>query len=1297
MLRLDKLEIRGFKSFCDYTEVIFHEGITAIIGPNGCGKSNIVDAVTWVLGEQSAKNLRGGKMEDVVFNGTRDRKPVGMAEVLLTLTAVADIIPRQENEDFEEPADARSEGEVPDGAIGREADADLLASLGVALPAEPAPAETADAPRPAVPAKPRRPPRSRIPTLMAGEKITIGRRLYRSGDSDYLMNGRNCRLRDIQDFFSGTGLSRAHYAIVEQGRIGQVLSSKPYDRRALIEEAAGVSRFKAKRHQAELKLEATRQNLARLNDLISEIERQIASLKRQATRAKRYRALRDELRAKLRVYFLSVAGRMELAQQAAAEALQNLTAHGEALAAQLSAGVADGAQARQSARDAEDRLASARQSAANAGLEYDRATNLLTHLAQQLEQAAVRRTEIAAELSRSDERRRLLDAALDASRQTNRRIVEELAGDEGRLRDAEAKHREQYDALQEAEREQERLRTQLLTHITRTERLRTQEEQLRDAEARLIRQIHNLENESLRAAERKQATAAELAEAQERYARTRAGADALKTALAEARAAQESAESGLRQAQTSLAELQRERTRSEDRLASLKNLDEHHTYYSSAVQTLLNDAKRIPNFKALGALADFLNVPPTYESLIENTLGDRIQAIVVPTVEDAISGSDWLERKAAGRAAFLIAGVHGGGEASAPAGSVQSATGAGAPFFTLLGLAEHLVPVVSRAYPALATAELVADLPQAFERSAAHPETLFITASGAQVLACTLLVTGGGDRQPKSVLSLKRDIRDLTQKIAETSQAIEAATAALDAAARKVDEARARRQRLDGELRETETQLAALNVELAQRKREDERAAQHCTVVASERAQLAQEQAQHGERLSQTTRDVAEAIARRDDAERAAVAVQQRVASLRPVVEKAAQELSEIRAVVAGRLERRRAAAAELRRLEQDREEAERIAGQLQFESAETSEREATLGAQRAECAAQIGALQEAVAHTVRHVSDEEARLESARRHADALEVRIAELHRADSANREARSEREVDLARRAAEYEHLLRDCRAELGENLEELRQRPADEPPAPDASEADDASSPGEEPSESVPEAVDAEVSTDHLAAAVEALKRKIENLGPINMLALEELEEAEKRHVFLTEQRADVLDSMTATEEALNEIRKRTKQRFIDAFHQINAYFTETFQELFGGGRGEMTLIDPEDILETGIDIIAQPPGKRLQSVLLLSGGEKAMAALALILAIFRYRPSPFCILDEVDAPLDEANIDRFSVKVSEMSLQTQFLVVTHNKRTMEAANSIYGVTMPEPGVSKLLSVRFDAAPASPAQS
>ncbi|QUW02746.1 chromosome segregation protein SMC [Chloracidobacterium validum] len=1243
MLRLDKLELRGFKSFCDTTQVIFHTGVTAIVGPNGCGKSNIVDAMTWVLGEQSAKNLRGGKMEDVIFNGTRDRKPLGLAEVSLTFTVVQDIVEGR-------AAEPNAETDDPTAALVAANEAAEAADALTDMP------PTTDAAT-AVPQARRRPPR--LPRLVAGEKITIGRRLYRSGDSDYLINGRICRLRDIQDFFSGTGLGRAHYAIIEQGRISQVLSSKPQDRRAIIEEAAGIGRFKAKRHEAELKLEATRHNLARLDDLIGEIERSIGNLRRQAQKSRKFIALREELRASQRRYVALVHGRLQASQATVAETRANLIGERDRCQAELDRLSAQVTAAREAARQAETELAEAHQAAAAAERALDQAQHVKANLEAERVRLATRDTELAAALEQCAQRQQHLVEARAQAQASADGLAAALTALEAELSAADTAHQAAAAALRDAETAHDQARQQHLDWLTRAERLRHQSEQLADAAARLARQRQSLEHEHLRATERLAQATTECAAATDRLTAIEQQLVAVKSDLAAAQTALTEAQAARQTLAGQVAEAQRTRQRAEDRRQSLEDLDRQHAHYAATVRTLLDRAKDIPGFQPLGTLADALAVAEGYETLVEQVLGEALQAVIVPTVAAARAAADWLATARVGRATLLVTGIHGGADGTG--GVAPKPESPATRLWDVLGLPEHLAPTFRQAFPHLADARLVSSLDAALEASAAAPAVCFITPAGDQVLGGVCLTAGSGES--KRILQVKRDIRALRAEAQALDKRIGTLTKELARLDARQAAAQAQRDALDAELRQLETTSAAQAVEVAQRRRDAERATQHLAVIAAEQRQLTVEVEQLAPRRAAVETELAEAIARRDAAEQATLAAQQRLARLRPEVENAARQVAELRARAASTLERHRAAEAELRRLEREWRELEQTRARLTLERADLQTRNADWEQAYADSQTREAEAADAITRMRGRVAEAETRLADCRQTLDDLDRAQQAAQAVERDLRDRLAAAEVEAARLAAEVDYLSRYCQTELGCPVEMLPPPAADGPPE------------------------------DTLAETIATLKEAIAGLGSINMLALEELSEAESRHEFLTAQRADVLDSLAAAEETLREIRQRTKRRFREAFDRINAYFGEVFQELFGGGRGEMLLIEPDDPLESGIDIVAQPPGKRLQSVLLLSGGEKAMAAMALILAIFRYRPSPFCVLDEVDAPLDEANIDRFTEKIRAMSAQTQFLIVTHNKRTMEAADSIYGVTMPEPGVSKLLSVRFDDKPSA----
>ena len=701
MFRLEKLEISGFKSFADRTSLIFGEGITGVVGPNGCGKSNIAEAISWVLGEQSAKNLRGGKMEDVIFNGTRDRKPTGMAEVLLTLVAIEDIAARDseasEKDDEQEYQDALASAEhaadaarslvqelAPPEPAGNQqssaSESDLraddetslrseLAEVSIELPAggrnarapssesstsiydpqSASPLELKsdasveagvehDAAKTAERKRTRHHRKRRTIAISAGERVTVGRRLYRTGDSDYLMNGRPCLLRDVQDLFAGTGLGGAHYAIIEQGRIGQILSSKPLDRRALIEEAAGITKFKSRKRATELKLDSAKQNLTRLNDIISEVERQVNSLKRQAQKARRYRRLREEMRSLLKIIFTADHYRLNEAIERVAGELEQAERDQRELDARLSELEAEHRAAAAQARSAEDHLAELRERAAAIELEADRARNRRAFEEQQITELRSRIEELNRDQQALDERLVLLDSEAQRRAATLQSLEAELVTEQANLLARETTYQDELGLLREAETEIEQMRQRMLTEIGITERLRNLSASLEEALRRLDLKQTSLGAELDRATMRRQEASSEferaegevegdariLSEMNERIAECATDLESLRNQATELRSQFEAAHG--------------RRDSAAHRLTSLEDLDAHHAYYSDAVQQVLS-REQAARINALGTLADFVEVEPQYERLIESLFARELQSVLVPTIDDALAGS----------------------------------------------------------------------------------------------------------------------------------------------------------------------------------------------------------------------------------------------------------------------------------------------------------------------------------------------------------------------------------------------------------------------------------------------------------------------------------------------------------------------------------------------------------------------------------------------------------------------------------------------------------------------------------
>jgi chromosome segregation protein len=1437
MFRLEKLEITGFKSFSDRTTLVFGEGITGVVGPNGCGKSNIAEAISWVLGEQSAKNLRGGKMEDVIFNGTRDRKPTGMAEVLLTMVAIEDIAARDieepengDEQEFDEAltnaqraADAarslieelapetetatdqnaarppegqpsqaadqttESEARTDDDAAraatdqisearsdetGDELSAEVKSDSSLSqLEVMPAESETAEPSGQADPqpqadnvekhTKKRRsprPPKRRRIAISSGERVTVGRRLYRTGDSDYLMNGRPCLLRDIQDLFAGTGLGGAHYAIIEQGRIGQILSSKPLDRRGLIEEAAGITKFKSRKRAAELKLESAKQNLTRLNDIISEVERQVNSLKRQAQKARRYRRLREEMRSLMKVVFTADYYRLNEAIARVARELEQAGRTQAELDGQLAEREAEHRGVSAHARSAEDQLSGLREQAAALELEADRARNRRAFEEQQIKELAARVEELNRDQQSFDSRLALLEEETRRREESRHALEAELAAAQAGLLARESEYHEELSRLRAAEIAIEELRQRMVSEIGATERLRNLGSSIQDSLRRLELKQSGLDAELQRAVGRRD-------EAFTEHARVRAEVEGGRLRLEEltGRIAERAAEViTLRDeratVRTQLEKTQAEAVAAQHRLASLEDLDAHRAYYTDAVQQVLSP-EQAARINALGTLADFVEVDKQYETLVESLFGRELQSVLVPTIDDALIGVDYIKSEELGRGAFLVVGLHGGEEdASDSSGRADDETraheepdahndsGQGTGFdvdesgrvfespseqpplqfhlevlraIDLLGLRSEIKSVVERAFPEKCGAAVVPDLEAALQLSIENQSRIYVTSDGELVVNGRLIVTGvQAGQRGTSLLGLKREIKELRIQTHTLGVEQERLASEMDRVEQKLEGMEGEAATLDAELREHERSAAGRSSQLEGLARDLERAEQHVRVVQVELEQTSEEQRELESRGEQLAAELAAADASREGVQASLDEAQSSLAEMRAGTEQLSEQLSVARASVAALSERLHAADAEMRRIESETEELNSRINRNRLELYESHSRIEELTESRAEAEKALAGFESQRASLDEGINAASEELQSARTRMDELEGLLTEMRQAASAAHDRRGQFEVERARIESEAEHLARTCLSELTMSLEDVvtsvelggqwsvagGQRSEVRGQKSEVTDrlADAEYAQGLERGDDYDEKSESDGSTDDLTsdlrpltsdvdaarARLDELRRKLDEMGPVNMMALEELEESEERFKFLSEQRRDIFDSIRMTEEALAEIRRRSRERFRHAFAHINENFQHMFVELFGGGRGEMILIDEDDVLESGIDLIAQPPGKRLQNVLLLSGGEKAMAAIALVLAIFQYRPSPFCILDEVDAPLDEINVGRFSDKVVEMSRDTQFLVITHNKRTMEAARALYGVTMEEAGVSKLVSVKFE---------
>ena len=1268
MFKLQRLEITGFKSFADYTEIVFTgSGITAVVGPNGCGKSNVSDAIAWVLGEQRAKSLRGGEMKDVVFQGTKNRKPGGMAEVVLHLVRDDTVfdIDESELEDIDEaltgidesavdmdeieaveaaPVEVISEIAVEQNGFHDDFIESEIETVKVAAVGSTQTLETK------VKTKRHWRPRSFALEFAPGEAVSVTRRLYLSGESEYQLNGKTCRLRDITDLFAGTGLSGAHYAIIEQGRIGQILSAKPADRRNLIEEAAGISKFRSRQRAAESRLESAKGNLSRISDIVSEIEKQVNSLRRQAAKTRRFKILQEEFRTLLRQlyaaegkYLTDLSEDLKLQLGRAAEIETELQA-------QLKTKEEAAREATQSARNAEESLAELRKIHANNVLERDRAEREHIYKSDQIVNLNNRCETLRGEIAASDERLQLLKSELERLQKEEQFETAEHEKAASALRESEDIHNREAQALATIESSIETLRASLMQHTGAVERFDEIGRQLENNLAKLTERANGLEKEGVRADEtfsanqqQAESLAETLAAEEKKLAELNSEKELLLAATVDTRNA-------LRTTESELQTLQEDHSAKKHRHSTLLELEEKRAVYTPQVQKLFAEEEKI-GVRLAGVLADRLNVTREAETAVETLFGNFLEAVVVESLDDAKRLSTWLKNNDIGRTAMIVL-------PKTATRANDAVLGMGDTIADHLGVSSELAEALRQVFPREMSAQIVKELDQ----SDAAIGNMLVNYDGDLLLGGRMFVSGKRKTTGKneSLLAFKRELNDLDKACSRLSAMIETATASVESARKALVENESKTVDLQSLIIKVDRGIHGLQIQVHTAREEITRAERHRKVVADEAGQIRSEIAELQEKL-------ADAVSNKQAAESARIESATELENIgatlndaRSKTEAASSVLNEKRMVAATSEERRRSAVSALRRVENEAKELQsRLALQhLEMTDAETKIKD--LHASITEITDRIASAGDEINNENAELTAAVVALNDARQTSDAVVDELADLNRRAGEARNERAEIEIRQAEAVTELKNTTENCQQELTISLAEIV--------------------------ESVE--LDEEFVLETARREADDLRQRLDNFGAINMLALEELGETEERHLFLTSQRTDIIDSITATEEALREIKQRSREKFKSAFEAINANFIEFFQELFGGGRGEMTLLESDDILEAGIEVVAQPPGKRLQNILLLSGGEKAMTAIALVLAIFKYRPSPFCLLDEVDAPLDDANVGRFASKIADMSERTQFIVITHNKRTMEAARALYGVTMQEAGVSKIVSVKFE---------
>ena len=1200
MLRLKQIDINGFKSFCDRERLRFPgTGIAAVVGPNGCGKSNICDAVNWVLGEQSAKSLRGSRMHDVIFNGSRNRAPAGLATVTLTLY--------DSGPELGQPVNGSS---VPGHA---------------SLPA----------------------------SLDPGE-IAVTRKLFSSGQSKYMLNGKVVRLRDVQDLFLGSGLGPNHYAIIEQGRIGQLLSARPLDRRAFVEEAAGITRFKTKKRLADLKLANAELSLERVHDILQEVLRQVRSLKRQADRADQYERYLVDLRNALSLLF---AGRFRRSEQerkrleselrAAKERLAAATAETERLESDLS-------RERDRERELDVQSGREREELSDLRIEEERMRERLSQQSRAVSENSVRIKRARLEIEATSSRILGLEADLLNQRQGIEELAAETELTASRLTEKESKCAELEAATSDKRSTQEACRNRLMRSLRDLSDSRARLGQHEETIAGLVRRLQVLRKRNEEVAER-------LKKARDRHDRKATQGEALRSRVAKKAAQFED----LRRAVAKRdGELEALRKRTQDcraevskltaRRDSLREMLAHRAYTTETVKDVFEALERNPRpgFRPQGILADYLEVDEGYEKAVEQFLDEDLESVVVADWAVASQGVSLVRDEIGGRAAFLVRS-HPGPASEETAPAIESAE----PLASHVRFAAGTRNWGSCPLPKLREAFLVEDAGTAQRLAVSHPHLCFLLRDGTWYRGN---LVHAGRKSSGGPLILKQQLRDLAPRIADAKEALEAAEQQTEAS---VQSARRESESLEA----LRTSLQVLERALYATEHDLQQAARHVDDLERTRVAACEEIGQTESELSNTESRLDGLRAKRGGLEAACQRDESLLADLEQESRDGLSDLAQLqedraalRAEVAALEERSLGRLEALRRAESLLADHCQRLDHMEHQVQEWNEENQELTGSNANLERRIksGAARQCELRLRIDTASADLRESRARTTTliDAVRVNRGLVERATGECSAA----EIEAAKVELDLQHVAANCLSEVGEPIGKVAE-----------------GAPSELTDQALQEAEERHTS----------LKAKLERLGPVNVLARETFKQVSERRDFLEAQQQDLVDSIRGTRQAIREIDIASGEMFSAAFKGINRHFRQVFATLFGGGVGEMRLSDPDNVGESGIDIVAQPPGKRLQNVALLSGGEKSLTVMALLMATFRYKPSPFCILDEVDSQLDEANTVRMRRLLQEMAPETQFIVITHSKTTMEAAEALYGVTMGEAGVSKLVSVRM----------
>jgi len=1225
---LKNLTVFGFKSFADKTALNFQPGVTAIVGPNGCGKSNVSDAIRWVLGEQSAKALRGGEMADVIFNGTDGRKPMGMGEVSLTLGGV---------------------------------DGENLRAAGVEV---------------------------------SYDEVTLTRRIFRDGGSEYFLNKTPCRLKDIQQLFMGTGVGRTSYSILAQGHITQILSSKPEDRRMIFEEAAGITKFKSQKKESLRKLEYTEQNLLRVADLIREVKRQIGSLQRQAGKAKRYKQISLELQhldTQLARHQFDVLLAEISEKQSAAEKLRD----------EIESGSANVLRCEDEIKHLRERLAE------------------LEHEVSAMQQRGL---ELKGEIDRHEGRSQFGEERLRELESQNSKALADItqAGERCRAAEEELANVRRHLSQSEAALVQHRLtlETQQSALKKVEEDMHAWQESLREAQAaafaaaqdlsRIRNEITALDLQKQGNTIRLEKLSAEKVQLEEERTRLEARlqeftarVEVEKLNVATTRGSVEQRQNRLRELQNELQQSSAEQDQflqqqaeKRSRLTVLEQLEGSREGFGAGAVAALRQSRSV-----IGSLADKIRVPDQFVVAVENALGHHLQLVLTEQPESAQEILANLSANKSGRASVAALSIEipddkqlvFGAELSPDENKTAAQNGLKQGQIVRALDVVQTEPSVDKLLRALLGCTFIAsDLATATAQiQNGHAGCDFVTLTG-DLLSRHGIYTGGylngsgNSHAPSSILGRKNQITELQTDVVEIQNRVAEASRKRGALLSEQTELQASLQQAQTELREQEVAIATREGEFNALQNSNRLLHQKIETVVFEVQSLAAQEQEGLQKRNALTTQLNELETRERAGQETVAAVTTGLENLRQQRDTANAALTESKVALVSDEQLAASFRQQQQALAQRIQELKQVIEQRKSECSSFVSRKEQAESEIQESRGQIGCL----AHDREQVNAQVVEWVG-RKNSQETEIstRDESLRSQRSRLTELQNQRgtiDVELAQKNMSVQNLRERVQQKYHVNIDDVRSECIT------ITFADEGAAKVQTLTPEEMAANGAATDWNAVAQQIEALQKRLDEIGPVNLVAIEEYEETEQRHQFLTTQHDDLVSAKAQLLEVINRINTQTRQMFLETFEKIRDNFRAMFTDVFGGGKADLILSDENDVLESGIDIVARPPGKQLQSISLLSGGEQTMVAVSLLFSIYQVRPSPFCVLDELDAPLDEANINRFVRVLQRFLAHSQFIIITHNKRTIGMADVLYGVTMEEHGVSKIVSVKFHKA-------